>query len=64
MALKNLCDRCGGECEERHLVEITKGDNLSAFGETGVTRIRIDLCKTCKTGLELYLNRRITWPKN
>ena len=50
MAIKYYCDRCGSECKERFIVEITKGSTEFQYE-------RLDLCETCKTGLKLYLKR-------
>lgn len=50
MAIKYYCDRCGSECNERFIVEITKGSTKSQYE-------CFDLCETCKTGLKLYLKR-------
>ena len=64
MATKYFCDRCGAECNERYLVEVVRGNSISAFGEMGVYRERTDLCEVCKRGLDLYVGRKTTCPKN
>lgn len=50
MAIKYYCDRCGSECNERFIVEIAK-DSMEFQHE------HLDLCETCKMGLNLYLKR-------